>query len=63
MSAPRTIIDLRARLDEALALARQDARESKSVAPNSYGHGYDDGFLDALIKISNTINDVGDNTI
>ena len=56
MSAPRTMIDLRALLDDAIVTARQDARESRQAAPNSYGAGYDSGFLDALQRVLNTIN-------
>lgn len=63
MIAPRRIIALRARLDEAIVTARQDAKESRQAAPNSYGDGFDHGYLDALQKVLNTINDEDENTL
>jgi site-specific DNA-methyltransferase (adenine-specific) len=42
--------------DEVLALFPAEA-------PNSYGHGYDAGFLDALQKVLNTISDADENTL
>ena len=39
---------LEAELDDAHHLAFQDALDSHSAAPNSYGAGYDQGYKDAL---------------
>ena len=63
MSASRTIIDLRARLDDAIISARQEAKDSRKIAPNSFGHGYDQGFFDALKMVLNTINGEEDNIL
>ena len=51
-----TIEELRAELDERRTAARQDAHESIKVAPNSYGAGYDTGYLKALEEILKFVN-------
>jgi len=58
-----TVQELRARLDEAMVQANRDAKDSHSVAPNSYGAGYDCGWRDALKTVLNTINGEEDNIL
>lgn len=60
---PIDIASLRARLDDAIVTARQDAKDSISIAPNSYGTGYDTGYLDALLCVLNTLNDEPNNCL
>lgn len=44
-------------LDERITDAERDVRESHKIAMNSYGAGYDRGFVSALREIRNMIND------
>lgn len=37
-------------LDEQIEQAKEDAKETKD-SPNSYGHGFDSGFRDGLMKV------------
>lgn len=54
---------LRSLLDDAMIRAREDLTNSKKVALNSYGHGFDAGYLDALQQVYNTINGEDDNVL
>ncbi len=58
-----TTQELRERLDDRLVREREDLADSIAVAPNSYGAGYDQGFVDALEQVLNTINGKEDNTL
>lgn len=51
-----TIDDILVFLDERLATAKSDWEESHEVAPNSYGAGYDRGYLDAIKEFRKFVN-------
>jgi hypothetical protein len=57
------IKDLRERLDDAIVTARRNATQMRRVAPNSYDDGYDSGFLDALLRVLNTVNGEDEETL
>jgi hypothetical protein len=52
----KTLDEIKAEVDAKVDLSRQDWELSKKVAPNSYGTGYDKGFLDAFIVMRAFIN-------
>lgn len=58
MTTPQSQDAFRKWLDEAISEARVDAKETAD-APNSYGHGYDEGIRDGLLKARNYF--TGDN--
>ena len=58
-----TITELREKLDEAMPQALKDAKDSRKVAPNSYGAAWNEGYLQALQTVLNTINGEEDNIL
>ncbi len=51
-----TIQKIRETLDERITQAREEASDSHKVAQNSYGAGYDRGYLDALVELLKFVN-------
>ena len=51
-----TLNDLRTALEERLSASVDALEESSSVAPNSYRHGHDSGFTDALREVISLLN-------
>ncbi len=52
-----TVQQVRESLDERIPRAREEAAASHAMAMNSYGAGYDQGYLDALEELLRIVND------
>lgn len=63
MSGVRAIIDLRARLDEAIAVASLFEKASNNLDPYSRASSYNKGYLDALRRIQSILNDKDEDTL
>jgi len=50
-------------LKDAIDRARDVLENTKTAAPNSYGHGFDVGYMIALQQVYNTINGEDDNVL
>ena len=51
MSAPAPHPELAREIKERLLRAREELDEARRIAPNSYGHGYEAGVLDAYTAV------------
>jgi hypothetical protein len=51
-----SVADIREFLDEKVATAESDWKGSNKIAPNSYGAGYDRGYLDAINELRRLVN-------
>lgn len=55
-----SIEELREKLNEAMISADREMSDALKTAPNSFGHGYETGWRDALKTVLNTIDGIDD---
>lgn len=51
--------ELKQAIDQAIDIAEQDLKESQLVVPNSYGHGFDVGYLYAMRDVLEMLEEYG----